>query len=160
MTEAPGSDEVRLPDPPRRILVAVDGSEPALRAVEQAAALARLAGAELQLLFAIEPMGLRGLGDVLPPGRLAEVVREVERALRDEADAQLRRPRAICEAAGVRYRVDVVFKLPVEAILEAATDADLVVLGSRGRGAVAGALFGSVSHRVIGASPVPVLVVH
>ncbi len=149
-----------LPDPPRRILVAVDGSGPSVRAVEQAVMLAKLSGGEVTLLYAIEPMGLRGLGDVLPPGRLGEVVREVEQALRDEAEAQLRRPRELCEAAGISYTVEIVFKLPVEAILEAATAADLVVLGSRGRGAVAGALFGSVSHRVIGAAQTPVLVVH
>jgi len=149
-----------LPVPPRRLLVAVDGSGPALRAVEQAAMLAKLAGGEVRLLYAIEPMGLRGLGEALPPGRLGEVVREVEQALRDDAEAQLRRPREICESAGIPCSVEVVFKLPVEAILEAATAADLVVLGSRGRGAVTGALFGSVSQRVIGATHTPVLVVH
>lgn len=149
-----------LPTPPRRLLVAVDGSGPALRAVEHATMLARLSGGEVHLLYAIEPMGLRGLGEVLPAGRVGEVVREVERALRDDAEAQLRRPREICETAGVACTSQIVFRLPIEAILEAAQTADLVVIGSRGRGAVAGALFGSVSQRVIGGTRTPVLVVH
>jgi nucleotide-binding universal stress UspA family protein len=151
---------VALPAPPRRLLVPVDGSGPALRAAEHAAVLARLTGGEVQLLYAIEPLGLRGLGEALPVGRLGEVVREVEQALRDDADAQLRRPRAACEAAGIPCTAEIVFKAPLEAIVEAARTADLVVMGSRGRGAVSGALFGSVSHRVLGATRTPVLVVH
>ena len=66
----------------------------------------------------------------------------------------------ICEQAGVPATTRVVFQSPVEAIVEAAKDADLVVMGSRGRGALSGLVLGSLSHRVLGGTRTPVLVVH
>jgi nucleotide-binding universal stress UspA family protein len=47
-----------------------------------------------------------------------------------------------------------------QAIVEAAKNADLVVRGSRGRGALSGLVLGSLSHRVLGGMQTPVLVVH
>jgi nucleotide-binding universal stress UspA family protein len=48
---------------------------------------------------------------------------------------------------------------PAEALNEAASDLDLLVLGSRGYGPVKGTLVGSVSSRVMAATPCPVVVV-
>lgn len=49
---------------------------------------------------------------------------------------------------------------PASAILDAATDADLVVVGSRGHGGFAGLSVGSVSTQVVNHAPCPVLVVN
>jgi nucleotide-binding universal stress UspA family protein len=145
--------------PPKRFLVPFDGSEPALRAVAMAGLLAGANGGSVRVLTAIEPLGLRGLGPVLT-GPLGEGVRAIERELQAAAEVDLAAARQLCTAAGVACTTETVFDVPVHAITKAAADADLIVMGSRGRGALAGAVLGSVSHRVLGATNAPVLVVH
>ncbi|MDT4903476.1 MAG: hypothetical protein QOH52_1492, partial [Pseudonocardiales bacterium] len=44
-------------------------------------------------------------------------------------------------------------------LLDEVTDADLLVVGSRGHGGFVGALLGSVSHQVVSQAPCPVVVV-
>jgi nucleotide-binding universal stress UspA family protein len=149
-----------LPPLPRRILVAVDGSGPSLRAVAAAGAIAATGHGELRLLCAVDSgwtgalrMLARGVGQ-------PDMSAEVERALREDAQAQLDYCRRMCEHAGIPTTTAVVFKPPFEAIIEAASDADLVVMGSRGRGALAGLVLGSLSQRVLGATRTPVLIAH
>jgi nucleotide-binding universal stress UspA family protein len=144
---------------PKRFLVPFDGSGPALRAVGTAAVLAHLVDGTVHLLTAIEPQGLRGLGAELPSGALGDAIRALEEQLRAEADADLVRAREACSAVGARCTSTVVIDRPVRAIVEAASDADMIVMGSRGFGAISGAILGSVSHRVLGASTLPVLTV-
>lgn len=146
--------------PPQRLLVPFDGSEPAMRAAVMACRLARAGNGRVRILSAIEPQGLRGLGAVLPSGTIGEAIRGIEQALRAAAESDLQRPRDVCAAAGVPCTTDVVFDIPVNAIVVAAEEADLVVMGSRGHGAIAGAVLGSVAHRLLGATRTPVLVVH
>jgi nucleotide-binding universal stress UspA family protein len=50
-------------------------------------------------------------------------------------------------------------QLPGDALLEAAADADLLVVGTRGLGALKSLVLGSVSHRVVNHAPCPVVVV-
>ncbi|MCZ2849746.1 universal stress protein [Modestobacter sp. VKM Ac-2978] len=49
---------------------------------------------------------------------------------------------------------------PARALVEAAADADLLVVGNRGRGAFSGMLLGSVGLHVLAHAPCPVVVVH
>ncbi|MFD8154878.1 universal stress protein [Streptomyces sp. NPDC059720] len=60
---------------------------------------------------------------------------------------------------GLRITDRLVCDAPVAALLAAAADADLLVLGSRGLGAVGGFVAGSVSQRVVGRSARPVVLV-
>jgi nucleotide-binding universal stress UspA family protein len=148
---------------PRRLLVAVDGSGPSLRAVELAAALAAASGGAVRLVAAVDIDLLRMVGDApLGVGPLGVGIRmgEIQQALRHDAEAQLAACQKVCERAGVPVSSQVEVAPPVDVIVQAARDADLVVMGSRGRGALAGAFLGSVSQRVIAGTRTPVLVVH
>jgi nucleotide-binding universal stress UspA family protein len=59
----------------------------------------------------------------------------------------------------VPVRQVVAYCRPAQALLEQATTAGLVVIGSRGRGAALTALLGSVSHALLGHAPCPLVIV-
>lgn len=135
-----------------RIVAAIDGSPHSARVVSFAADLARRYGATVYLVYAHPPVPSY-LGDE-QFYRLAG--REVERG-RD-----LLRPFAeVLERAGIRVEMEVLEGPPPRAILAVAEtrEADLIVIGSRGLGAIRGLLLGSVSERVIRLAKCPVFVV-
>lgn len=140
----------------QRILVCIDFSEVTDAVVEQARKLGSLAGAELRLLHVAMP-NPEFVGFEVGPDAVRT---QVARALRDEH----RRLEAHAEAlrqANVAASHLMVQGSTVETILEQSErfGADLVVLGSHGRGALFHLLAGSVAQGVLKKSRVPVLVV-
>ena len=139
----------------RDILVAVDGSADAEEALTDAIDLAETEHTRLTLITAVPPIPATGL---LVPGAVTDD--EVADALAT-AEAILRRARdQVPDDVPVRT---VVTRQPIRPALIRQIKAgrhDLVVIGSRGRGAVRSALLGSVSHYVLNHSPVPVLIIH
>jgi nucleotide-binding universal stress UspA family protein len=137
----------------QRIVVGVDGSEGSLRALRWAADEARRRSAELDVVLAWH----------LPhTGVYRQVVGYLDLGLFEkEAQAILDRATAEAKATGVGL-VESIFVhdgSPSRALREAARDADLVVVGSRGRGGFAGLLLGSVSQQVAVHAPCPVVIV-
>jgi nucleotide-binding universal stress UspA family protein len=137
------------------ILVAVDGSPPADRALAHAIDLAASQRSRLTLMTAVPPV---------PSSASLAMTGEIETtaaANRAEAEATLRRAcRRVPDDVPV---TTVLTEQPIRTALIRQIEAgnhDLVVMGSRGRGAVRSALLGSVSHFVLHHSLVPVLVVH
>lgn len=74
-------------------------------------------------------------------------------------EAQKAFVRSVCGDAQVPMELVVEEGPPAKVLLSEAADSDLVVVGTRGRGRVAGALLGSVSRQVAAAAPCPVVVV-
>jgi nucleotide-binding universal stress UspA family protein len=135
-----------------KILLPVDDSRHSGRAVEYAASLARDAGAAV-IMVHVHPGVPRVLGE--PNFGLAK------QAQVDEAGELLGRHRPALEAAGVAWEERILEGSPGEVVSEAAEaeKCDLIVMGSRGRTDLGGLILGSVTHRVLHAASVPVLVV-
>ncbi len=139
----------------QRILVAIDGSEGAAKAVRLAADIAMRFGARLTLLYVVPRL-------LLPPDVYGVTLADVEREHRAYADRVVSEALAKLDEPGLRADAQVLYGSPAEAIAEAAAapDVGMVAVGSRGRGAVARVLLGSVSDRLVHISTKPVLVVH
>jgi nucleotide-binding universal stress UspA family protein len=138
------------------ILVAVDGSPDAEQALAQAIDLASSERARLTLFSALQAppaIAYNGMG--------GDVVTKLVRESEQEAQALLRDAvQRVPEDVSV---TSVLSTEPVRAALVNQIEKgehDLVVMGSRGRGALRSALLGSVSHYVLHHSPAPVLIVH
>ncbi|MBU2603245.1 MAG: universal stress protein [Actinobacteria bacterium] len=138
----------------RRILVPVDGSEHALRAVRVAAELAHRFDSEVVLLTVVSvPQALvmvAGLGD--------SVVEEYVESIGREALASSLHLLAGAEI-GAETKVEVGVAAEVIVRQAEGTGADVVVMGKRGLGELKGLLLGSVSDRVTHGLSIPVLLV-
>jgi nucleotide-binding universal stress UspA family protein len=135
----------------KSILVAWDGSEHAQRALAEAVDLARTQEARLTLLTVAAP--LHAWPGYIPPVSQADLVSGAEKIL---AEGEALVPDGI-PVSGRAAAGDPGTELIKRA--EAANH-DLIVMGSRGRGAVRSAFLGSVSHFVLNHTSVPVLIVH
>ena len=141
------------------ILVAVDGSAHARAAVREAADIAHSQNAQLTLLSAYT--SFLPWPAMMPVGLTQDTIDQVAEAARNTAQAALDEASAMIPD-GVSARTLCVDERAADAILDELEGGayDLVVVGSRGRGDVASIVLGSVSHRVVHESRVPVLVVH
>lgn len=130
------------------VIVGVDGSDAADRALREAAADARRRHATLRIVHAWSYLDQPG--DSFDPqfGRAAAYAL-IEQAV-DRAGVAL---------DGLDVEHVEVCDLPARALLDAAREADVVVVGARGLGGIRGLVLGSVSNEVVQHSPCPVLVV-
>jgi len=139
-----------------RILVPVDGSDSALRALRYAIASREHYRDPIQidLLNVQRRVASGNVRRFIPQDQLNEYCQE-------EGAAVLHSARAVLEASGVAFTSQVLIGEEPECIARFAKDrgCDLVVMGTRGMGTISNMLLGSVSARVIHLSPVPVLLV-
>jgi nucleotide-binding universal stress UspA family protein len=141
----------------KKILIATDGSASSAEAVQFGVELAEENDAEAIFVHVapaadILPMANYGLGGVLP--RVPHEVTEYDRISLEDAEQ-------IAVEHGLRASTRLLVGDAVDEIVACADteDADMIVIGSRGHGALASALLGSVSRGVLSESKRPVMIV-
>jgi nucleotide-binding universal stress UspA family protein len=135
-----------------RIVIGVDGSPGSCAAAAEGIELARRLGAQTVFVAVRSPVST--LGDAFYQRKLTAQLKRTREAV-DPAVAEAVR-------LGVPAECEIVEGDPARELLRAAryADAGMIVVGSRGLGAFAGVLLGSVSRWLVQHSAIPVLVVH
>lgn len=136
----------------KRILWATDGSKAADHALTFARELAGADGASLEIVHVVQKIATSGehaLGWYADEEKVAGKTQQIAADL---------------TAAGIRTTLKIVTHVgpqPAHQIADLAreADADLIVVGTRGHGALAGLVVGSVTQRLLHVAPCPVLVV-
>jgi nucleotide-binding universal stress UspA family protein len=142
-----------------RIVVGVDGSAGSDTALAWAIDEARLRGASIE---AVHAWTYPYVADVAYMARAALDRGDLENTAKEVVTDALRRMAGEGPGSGgegVAIHAAVVEGSAAHALTEAAAGADMVVLGTRGRGGFAGLLLGSVSQQVSHHSPCPVVIV-
>lgn len=134
-----------------RIVVGVDGSAGSRQALLWAVEEARLRDARLDVMHAWHEPYVGGY----PYTALSYDPGEWETSARKLLHGML----ADVDTGGVTVEEVLVHDLAARALIEAAKGADLVVVGTRGRGGFSGLLLGSVSNHVVHHAPCPTVVV-
>ncbi len=126
------------------VVVGVDGSEESLQAVAFAAAEADRGGDELTVVLAFKSPA-RWVESKMPTSGLAESIMEEDRIVLAESGAGL----------GEKYPDLIIHQRlesdtePAKALVDIASEARLLVIGSRGRGGVSRTVLGSTAHAVL-----------
>jgi nucleotide-binding universal stress UspA family protein len=138
------------------IIVGIDGSDHARHALEWAIREAAVRHAPLTV-FTVEQAVVGYWGSpALYPGD-ADLAEQGRKMAQEETDSVLEKIGSESRPASVTVRGAT--GLPAEALLEAAADADMLVVGSRGAGGFKRLLMGSVSTQVTHHAPCPVVVI-
>jgi nucleotide-binding universal stress UspA family protein len=143
----------------KRILVGVDASPASVEALERAADEARLRGATLEVVHAFNPPDQSTAFPVVPEKGSDRADLEAERdKANDKLGAWLNESQVDLSGLEVEWSV-LANNRPTQVLIERSKDADLVVVGSRGRGGFRGLLLGSTGEQVTRHARCPVLVV-
>ncbi|MBE9376303.1 universal stress protein [Saccharopolyspora sp. HNM0983] len=136
----------------RKIVVGVDGSSSARSALLWAVRQAELTGARVQAVAAWEfPAFYSWEGGPMPPD---DFERSARNGMDETVDAIL-----VETGTAVSVQRDLEHGHAAQVLLDAAQQADLLVVGSRGHGSFYGALLGSVSQRCAQHAQCPVVIV-
>lgn len=142
------------------IVVGVDGSPSSTMAVEWAARDAEMRNVPLKLVHAIAPM-TTAAGDGSDIAAFADYARlQEEQAPRIIEQAHKVAEGAVAAGWASNITSEVLRAPAVSVLVDLSKDADMIVVGCRGQGAVARALLGSVSSGLVHHAHCPVAVIH
>jgi nucleotide-binding universal stress UspA family protein len=137
----------------KRMLVAIDGSEPSRRAARRAAEMAPKLGLSLSFIHVVPSHA------ILNEWQVGGDEREMRELRRQDGLSMLSR---VAREVGVEPELICVEGTPAEAIDHVARhdDVEVLAVGSRGRTLIGGILIGSVAHRLVHICRKAILVVH
>ncbi|MFV2035127.1 MAG: universal stress protein [Halocynthiibacter sp.] len=142
----------------KTILVAVDGSDHALKAVDYSASIAAAMNSELRILYVLKSQNLpKGL---LQYADAEHIIGGNKDILEKMAADIVTNAKVHAEKSGVANVTTEIIKGPVaRSIVKCGKDcnADMIVIGTRGMGNIEATLRGGVAHRVEMLATVPVL---
>lgn len=136
------------------VVVGVDGSEGSRRALEWALEEARLRDLEVSAIGVVQ-LHLVALS---VPGYPYADERYIEDLLRETRTMVAQQVDEVRPAPGVTVTTRAVLGAPAEVLVDASEKAELLVVGSRGRGGFSGLLLGSVSQQCTSHASCPVVV--
>lgn len=145
-----------------RMLIAIDGSELANKALRHAFALAKGTDAKLIVLTSTEPSTMIAPGAEIMMVDTGAIIADLEKVKAESAKIVLANARELAKDAGLTvHTLHMPGHLPADAIISAAKEqgADLIVMGSHGRRGLGRLLLGSQAAEVLARSTIPVLVV-
>jgi len=143
----------------KHILLPTDGSTVAAKAVKAGIALAKEMGASVTVYYAIEPPPTHTYGDGYVGDR--HLGEELERRARDNAQRSVDEVKTAAQAAGVSCdSVIGEHAAAATGIVDTATakKCDAIFMASHGHRGLQSLLLGSVTHKVLAQSRIPVLV--
>ena len=139
----------------QKIVVPIDFSDHASRALDMAIDLAKQSKGKIHLVhsYPINPILLSPYGVAMPP--------DIERSFREASDKQLKEWATRASKAGIEVEIVTSSDAPSEAIVRHAEKihADLIVMGTRGLTGLKHVVLGSVAERTLRYAPCPVLTV-
>jgi len=144
-----------------RILVAIDGSEPGENALETALKNAPLWNAEVHAVNVVSPGYFNSA--ILNPnyGVVDPAAERIIKMLEEESEKIMQGVQKTADEAGIKITTYIKIGDARDEILDLAKEigADLIILGSTGKGRARRLLLGSVSSAVVANSPISTLVV-
>lgn len=146
----------------KKILVPIDGSKTARKALKYTVDLAKQTGSSIILLSVIDKSPFYGAQTIPSVSTPTHLLENLEDYLKQTVETYFTEAEGLCRTKGVKSRKIIKTGHPVEEIIKAAEESkvDLIVMGSHGKSALGAALLGSVSIGVIHReTKVPVLVV-